>query len=66
MGVGGCGWLRNFRTCRRGRASRALSNAEAISVSAVELRTYFRMLHKTYVVPFGLAFNRSLVLEDKK
>ena len=66
MDVGGCGWLRNFRTCRMGRASRALSNAEAISVSAAELRTCFRMLHSAWIAPFGLALDGSLVGEDRK
>ena len=61
VGVGGYGWLRNLRTCRRKRASHALSNAEAISVSAAELRTCFRMLHNICMALFGLAFDGSLV-----
>ena len=65
MSVGGCGWLRIFRTCRRGRASRALSNAEAISVSAAELRTCLRMLHNTCVAPFGFALDGSNTLWAK-
>ena len=43
-----------------------LINSEAISVSTAELRSYFRTFHSTWIAPFGLALDGSLVGEDRK
>ena len=66
IGVGGCSCPRNFSVCRKGMASFALSKVAAISVSAAEDITFFKMVLMTCAAPLGFACSGLLLLSAKK